>query len=123
MAEFVKFSVPSEVEKSQAEFLEKIRKRGKIRVGANEVTKAIERQRAKAVFIAEDVTPPELVMHLPILCREKNIPFSYFKTRESLGKAGGIQVATSALAVVDEADMKKELEALLKRIGEIQKGD
>ena len=38
---------------------------GKIKKGANEVTKAIEKGTAKLVAVAEDVQPPEIVMHIP----------------------------------------------------------
>jgi len=41
---------------------------GKLRKGTNETTKAIERGIAKLVVIAEDVEPPQVVAHLPILC-------------------------------------------------------
>ena len=44
-----------------------------IKKGTNEVTKAIERGTAKLVLIAEDVDPPEVVAHLPHICKDKNI--------------------------------------------------
>jgi large subunit ribosomal protein L7Ae len=123
MAEYTKFNVSPELEKTQTEFLGKILKKGKIRIGANEATKAIERQTAKIIFIAQDVNPPEIVMHLPILCREKKIPYSYFKTKEELGKASGIKISTAAIAVTDEGDAKKELETLQKKTSELNKGE
>ncbi|MFA4907825.1 MAG: ribosomal L7Ae/L30e/S12e/Gadd45 family protein [archaeon] len=97
--------------------LEKARKTGgKIRVGVNECTKALERGKAKYVFIAEDVQPKELVMHLPLLCKEKNIPFSYVKTRKELGEKAGIEVGTTSAAVLDEGEAKKDFEAIQKRL-------
>ncbi|MBU1604300.1 MAG: ribosomal L7Ae/L30e/S12e/Gadd45 family protein, partial [Nanoarchaeota archaeon] len=56
------------------EAIEVARKAGKLKRGANEVTKAVERNTAKLVVIAKDTQPEEGVMHLPILCEEKNIP-------------------------------------------------
>ena len=47
--------------------IEKARKTGKIDKGTNEVTKAIERGVAKAVFYASDVNPKEIVQHLGII--------------------------------------------------------
>ena len=55
------------------ELVEMARETGKIRKGINEATKAAERGTAKAIIIAEDVTPPEITMHLPSLCGEKNV--------------------------------------------------
>lgn len=121
MAEFVKFSVPKELQEKQAQLIEKIRKNGKIKIGSNEVTKAIERGNAKLVVIAEDVNPPEVVMHLPILCDEKNIPYSYVATKKELGEKAGIEVGTAAIAILDEGETKKDLEELAKKLNELKK--
>ncbi len=121
MAEFVKFSVPDELKKKQVELLAKANKTGKVRIGANEATKAAERGTAKIIFIAEDVNPPEIVMHLPLICNEKNIPYSYFSTKKELGQGAGIEVGTAALAVIEEGDAKKELDDLNRKLAELKK--
>ncbi|MBI4044699.1 MAG: 50S ribosomal protein L7ae [Candidatus Diapherotrites archaeon] len=121
MAQFVKFSVPKELAEKQLLIIEKVKKTGKLRIGSNEVTKAIERGTAKLVFIAEDVTPPEIVMHLPILCTEKNIPFSYVSTKKELGEKLGLKASASSAAVVNEGASKKEIEDLAKKISELKK--
>jgi len=89
---------------------------GKLRKGANEVTKAIERGQAKLVVIAKDVTPPEIVMHLPLLCKEKEVPCAEVPSREELGASAGIDIPTTAIAIVQEGEAKdllKELKAKL----------
>src|SRR3989338_7938821 len=101
MAEFVKFSMPEELRARQAVLLEKIKKSGKVKIGANEATKAAERGSAKLIVVAEDVSPPEIVMHLPLICREKNIPFSYVSTKKGLGQYIGLEVGTASIAVLD----------------------
>lgn len=121
MAEFVKFSVPEELRARQAGLLEKIRKSGKVRIGANEATKAAERGVAKLIVIAEDVSPPEIVMHLPLICREKNIPYSYVSTKKGLGQYVGIEVGTAAIAVLDEGEVKKEFAEFTKKLLEAAK--
>ena len=50
------------------ELIEIARETGKIRKGINEASKAIERGVAKLVVVADDVDPPEIVMHLSPLC-------------------------------------------------------
>jgi large subunit ribosomal protein L7Ae len=120
MADFVKFSVPKELMDKQMALIEKIKKEGKIKVGVNEVTKMVERGTAKMVFIAQDVSPAEIVMHLPLICKEKNIPFSYVATKKELGEKAGIGVGTAAIAVVNEGDNKKEIESLAKKIAELK---
>ena len=49
------------------EAIEVAKATGKLRRGTNETTKAIERGTAKLVVVAKDITPPEIVIHLPIL--------------------------------------------------------
>ena len=53
--------------------IETASKTGKIEKGTNEVTKAIERGTAKFVVYAADVEPKEIVQHIPILCKEKEV--------------------------------------------------
>lgn len=89
------------------------RNTGKIKIGANETTKAVERGIAKLVVIAEDVEPKEVVMHLPYLCKEKNIPFVNVSSKKELGRTAGIDVATSSVAILEEGEAKKQIEEII----------
>ena len=85
---------------------------GKLRKGSNEVTKALERGQAKLVVYAQDVSPKEIILHLPLLAKEKNVPCVEVGTKEELGAAAGLNVGTAAVAVVQEGnakDLTKEL--------------
>tara|TARA_Y100000310_G_scaffold338141_1_gene426990 strand:- start:67 stop:501 length:435 start_codon:yes stop_codon:yes gene_type:complete len=87
-------------------------KTGKIKKGSNEVTKSIERGAAKLVVVAEDTNPPEVIMHMEPLCKEKETPFAKVPSREELGAAVGLNVPTAAVAIVDAgnaADLLKEI--------------
>lgn len=86
------------------EVVEKARKTGKIEKGVNEVTKAIERGTAKLVAYAKDVSPAEIVQHLPVLCNEKKIPCEEVDSKEKLGIAAGIKVSCSAIAVINAGE-------------------
>ncbi len=96
--------------------LEKIQKKGKIKIGANETTKAVERGTAKIVFVAEDVQPKEIVMHLAPLCKKKETPCITISSRKILGEKAGMEVGAAAVVVVDEGDAKKEIEELAKKM-------
>ncbi len=89
------------------EIIEVARTTGKIRKGSNEATKALEKGIAKFVVIAKDVSPPEIVMHLPVLAKEKGVPFAEVASKEELGAAAGLQVGTAAVVVVQEGEAKK----------------
>lgn len=94
--------------------VEQARATGKIRKGTNEVTKAVERGVAKLVVIAKDVSPPEILMHLPLLAKEKSIPLVQIEKKEELGAAAGLSVATSAVAIIIEGEAK----SIIKEIAE-----
>ena len=96
------------------EALEIARTTGKIRKGANEATKAIEKGIAKLVIYAEDVAPKEIIMHLPLLCKEKNIPCVAVSKKDDLGAAAGLSVSTAAVAIVKEGDAKAAIEAIAR---------
>ena len=86
--------------------IEKARKTGKVEKGTNEVTKAIERGTAKFVVYATDVEPKEIVQHLPVLCKEKNIQCEEADSKEKLGFAAGLNVPCSSVAVIDSGEAK-----------------
>ena len=116
------FDVPAELKEKQNEFLSELtKKHGKIRIGVNEVTKAIERDTAKLVVIAKDVSPPELTMHLPLLCKEKKVPYSFADTKKDLGEKVGLGVGAAAIAVTETGDSGANFESLLKKIQALSK--
>ena len=94
--------------------VEKAKKTGKVDKGSNEVTKAIERGVAKLVLYAADVSPKEIVAHIPLLCREKNVLCHEVDSKQKLGIAIGLPVSTAAVAVIDAGDADKEISALKK---------
>jgi large subunit ribosomal protein L7Ae len=92
--------------------IERAKKTGKIDKGTNEVTKAVELGSAKLVVYAADVSPKEIVAHLPIICKEKGIPCFEVDSKQKLGLSVGINVPTSAVAVVNAGETDKEIAAL-----------
>lgn len=89
--------------------IETAKRTGKIEKGTNEVTKAIERGTAKFVAYASDVEPKEIVQHLPVLCKEKGIPCAKVDSKQKLGIAVGISIATSSVAVIDAGEASKDI--------------
>ena len=110
--------VSKDVVDKALEAIEVAVKSGKIKKGTNEVTKAIERGNAKLVVVAKDVNPKEIIMHLPALCEEKGIPLVPVPTREVLGSSAGLNIPTSAIAIIQEGESKvliKEITSKLKK--------
>ena len=96
------------------EAIELARKTGQIKKGVNEVTKAIEKGTAKLVAAAKDVSPPEIIMHLPLLCKEKGIVYAEVPSKEELGAAAGLPVATGAVAITKEGESKDTIKEISK---------
>ncbi|MBY9020719.1 MAG: ribosomal L7Ae/L30e/S12e/Gadd45 family protein [Candidatus Lokiarchaeota archaeon] len=121
---YIKYKIPDALKNDIKDALNTIAgsRDSKIRKGMNEVTKSIERSLAKLVIMAENVTPPEILFHVPLLCEEKSIPYAYVSTKKELGNSARINVASSAIAIEnvgtgnDRAldDILKKLEALKK---------
>ena len=121
MAIYVRFQTPKDVQDLAYDLVEKARDNGKISKGANETTKQVERGQAKLVVMAEDVSPEELLAHMPILCEEKKIPYTYVPSKEELGNAAGMKVSTSAIAIVNLGKEKAGLENIIKKIEGLKK--
>lgn len=117
---YVKFEAPKELQDKALEALEVARESGKIRKGTNEVTKACERGTAKLVLIGSDVEPPEIVMHLPMLCAEKDIAYLYTPKAE-IGESCGIHVPTAAGCIVEEGKAKDLLNEVREKLSELKK--
>jgi large subunit ribosomal protein L7Ae len=100
-AMYVRFEAPRELQDKSYESVENARDSGEISKGANEVTKAIERGEADLVVMAQDVQPEEVLAHVPLLCEEKDVAYTYVHSKDELGVSAGLEVATSAVAVTD----------------------
>lgn len=94
------------------ELIEASKRSGKIKKGTNEATKALERGTAKAVVYASDASPKEIVLHLPLLAKEKGIPCFEVPQKTELGVAAGLEVATAAIAIIETGDAESILKEL-----------
>jgi len=118
---YVKFEVPKELAEAAYEAVQLARDTGKIRRGTNESTKAVERGIAKLTLIAEDVEPPEVVAHIPLLCEERKVPYIYVPSKERLGKASGIDVKAAAISIVDAGSAADLLKEITKKLETLKK--
>ena len=110
----VKMELTKDITERIYSLIENARSDGKIRKGVNEVTKSLERGEAKLSISAADISPAEIVMHLPLIAKEKGIVHVDVPSKTELGAAAGLPVATAAVAVVSVD--KKMIDTLLKDI-------
>jgi len=85
-----------------------------VKSGLNHVTTLVEQKKARLVVIAHDVDPIELVLWLPQLCRTKNVPFCFIKSKARLGQLVNKKTATC----VALTEVRKEDQAELERLAE-----
>jgi len=121
-AYYVKFQVPEDLVSPIYEALRVAQQTGKVKKGTNEVTKAIERGISKLVIVAEDVEPPEVVAHLPILCEEHGAAYAFVPSRQDLGKALGIDVTSAAASIIDAGDAQHIVDQIIASLSQIKGG-
>jgi large subunit ribosomal protein L7Ae len=109
---YVRFDTPSDLADKALQLVQVASETGKIRVGTNEVTKSSERAEAKLVIMAEDVDPVEILVHVPMLCEEKRIPYLYVPKKQRLGQSAGLSKSAASVAVVEPGEAKPLLEEL-----------
>ena len=118
---YVRFETPKEVADNIYHLVEAVRDTGKLKRGTNEVTKIVERGEAKFVIMAEDVQPPEILAHIPLLCEEKTVPYGYVASKQELGFACGLEKPTASVAIIDAGKSKPQLDSLLEQLRNLKK--
>ena len=118
---YVRFETPSEIADKALQLVQVASETGKVRVGTNEVTKSSERAEAKLVVMAEDVDPVEILIHIPMLCEEKRIPYLYVPKKQRLGQSVGLSKSAASIAVVEPGEAKGLLEELAQTFASLKK--
>ena len=116
MPKYVDIEMPKDLVPQVLEMLSVAKESGKVKKGINETTKAIERKTAQLVIVAEDVTPEEIVIHIPMLCKEKGIPYAFVPAKAELGKAIGLKVPTASVAVENAGGATEKLQDIVKKL-------
>jgi large subunit ribosomal protein L7Ae len=120
-AMYVRFEVPKDLQDKVYELVEAARDTGKVKKGTNEVTKLVERGEALMVVIAEDVQPPEIMAHMPLLCEERSIPYAYVASKAELGNASGLEKPTASVAILDIGKGKSLMESVVEQLNKLKK--
>lgn len=93
-----------------------------LRRGANEATKTLNRGLSEFIVMAADAEPLEIILHLPLLCEDKNVPYVFVRSKQALGRACGVSRPIIACSVTSNegsqlkpqiTDIQQEIEKLL----------
>ena len=120
MPVYVDFDVPADLQDDALEALEIARDTGRVKKGTNETTKAVERGTAALIVIAEDVQPEEIVMHLPELADEKDVPYLFVESQDDVGHAAGLEVGSAAAAIVTAGEASGDVDDIAQKLEDLQ---
>ncbi|KAI9487481.1 MAG: hypothetical protein EXX96DRAFT_593596 [Benjaminiella poitrasii] len=71
-----------------------------VRRGVKEVGKALRKGEKGVVVIAGDISPVDVISHMPVLCEDHNVPYIFVPSKEQLGEASATKRPTSVTMIV-----------------------
>eukprot|EP01100_Stratorugosa_tubuloviscum_P007081 TRINITY_DN2982_c2_g1_i1.p1 TRINITY_DN2982_c2_g1~~TRINITY_DN2982_c2_g1_i1.p1 ORF type:complete len:129 (-),score=53.67 TRINITY_DN2982_c2_g1_i1:79-465(-) len=85
-----------------------------LRKGANEATKCLNRGISELIVMAADTEPLEILLHLPLLCEDKNVPYVFVASKEALGRACGVSrpVIACAITTNEGSQLKNQIQKM-----------
>ncbi|XP_076460204.1 NHP2-like protein 1 isoform X1 [Babylonia areolata] len=84
-----------------------------LRKGANEATKTLNRGICEFIVMAADAEPLEIILHLPLLCEDKNVSYVFVRSKQALGRACGVSrpVIACSITMKDGSQLKSQIDA------------
>merc|ERR1712147_351602 len=67
------------------------------------------------VVMAADAEPLEILLHLPLLCEDKNVSYVFVRSKQALGRACGVPVQLLPLLLLKRMDLNSNLKLRLSR--------
>lgn len=105
------FAKPLASKKLNKKVLKTVKKASKakhVKRGVKEVVKALRKGEKGLVVIAGDISPPDVISHLPVLCEDSSVPYVFLPSKEDLGSAGATKRPTSCVMIVPNGGKSKK---------------
>jgi len=92
-----------------------------LKKGANEATKTLNRGISEFIVMAADAEPLEILLHLPLLCEDKNTPYVFVTSKQALGRACGVSRPVIACSVLtnEASQLNAQLVTLRNQIEQL----
>lgn len=89
-----------------------------LKKGANEATKTLNRGISELIVMAADAEPLEILLHLPLLCEDKNVPYVFVSSKQALGRACGVSrpVIAASILTNEGSQLKPQIQKLRDEI-------
>uniref|UniRef100_A0A7S0VCD9 H/ACA ribonucleoprotein complex subunit 2 n=1 Tax=Polytomella parva TaxID=51329 RepID=A0A7S0VCD9_9CHLO len=84
----------------------KASKRKQIRRGVKEVVKTLRKDPRGICLLAGDISPIDVLTHIPIVCEDHKIPYIFVPSKEDLGAAALSKRPTSCLLILPKGNGK-----------------
>lgn len=77
-------------------------------------TKTLNRGISEFIVMAADTEPIEILLHLPLLCEDKNVPYVFVPSRTALGRACSVTRAVIACSVTtnEGSELRSQIQAI-----------
>lgn len=64
--------------------------------------------------MAADAEPLEIILHLPLLCEDKNVPYVFVRSKQALGRACGVSrpVIATSVTIKEGSQLKPQIQSL-----------
>jgi U4/U6 small nuclear ribonucleoprotein SNU13 len=81
-------------------------------------TKTLNRGKAEIIVLAADTSPLAILLHLPLLCEDKNVPYVYVPSKVALGRACGVSRAVIAASITtnEASDLMGQIRAIKDKV-------
>ena len=81
-------------------------------------TKTLNRGKAELIILAADTTPLAILLHLPLLCEDKAVPYVYVPSKIALGRACGVSRSVIAASVItnEASDLMSQIRTLKDKV-------
>ena len=65
-------------------------------------------------MLAKDTEPLEILLHLPLLCEDKNVPYVFVPSKNALGRACGVSrpVIAASITTNESSQLKGQIDTL-----------
>jgi len=109
---------PASLSKSILELIQQAANYKQLKRGANEATKSLNRGRAQLIVMAADTVPIEILMHIPLLCEDKNVHYVFVASKSSLGRACGVtrSVICCSINYEEDSTLQKQIEKVQAKV-------
>lgn len=87
--------------------VKKARKAKRLKRGVREVVKGLRKDEKGVVVLAGDVSPIDVISHIPVLCEDKEVPYCYVPSRRDLGAASLTKRPTSVVLVKSDKEYQE----------------